>query len=390
MSGILNTTGAVSGILGKSVLPVGVTGGSGLDESPRNGRNMIINGGMQVWQRATATTTTNNAYQTVDRFKSDRDTDGAYTWEKHDMSLAELNTTGHATALQLDVTTADTSIAVGQYAYFYQKIEAQNCQHLQWGTAAAKDVTLSFWVKSNKTGIYIAGIIKHDTTSYYLHSEYTIDVANTWEYKTITFTPTMGNTTLITGAGGIIANDNGLGIKVHFGLTWGSQYTNSTPDTWATGEIYASPNQVNWMDSTSNNFYITGIQFEAGSVATPFEHRSYGDELAKCQRYYEKSSNGTNSMSASYLTSYFWTGLIPFNTTKRDTPTLIASVSGGYWANPTSQAVGAAGAKTIAAIGINTHSTGLKITHVGGNAGPNTGFTYVYEGTFYIEIISEL
>ena len=314
MSGILNTTGAVSGILGKTVggtnaadigagvLPVGITGGSGLDESPLNGRNMIINGGMQVWQRATATTTVTDAsYTTVDRWRLYSSSDGAYTSEKHAMSLAEINTTGHSSAIAFNVTTADTSIAAAQYSFFDQRIEAQNMQHLQWGTAAAKDVTLSFWVKSKIAGTYCVSIGKPDTTSYYLNREYTINDADTWEYKTITITPTAGSTTLITGAGGIIVNDNGIGLGVFFNLARGSNY-HATTDTWATGADWSSDQQVNWMSSTDNDFYITGLQLEAGSVATPFEHRSYGDELLKCQRYYEKNHCGcinTNNISYS-------------------------------------------------------------------------------------------
>jgi len=314
MSGILNTTGAVSGILGKTVggtnaadigagvLPVGITGGSGLDESPLNGRNMIINGGMQVWQRATATTTVTDAsYTTVDRWRLYSSSDGAYTSEKHAMSLAEINTTGHSSAIAFNVTTADTSIAAAQYSFFDQRIEAQNMQHLQWGTAAAKDVTLSFWVKSKIAGTYCVSIGKPDTTSYYLNREYTINDADTWEYKTITITPTAGSTTLITGAGGIIDNNNGIGIYLRFGLAWGTDY-HATTNTWATGADWSSDQQVNWMSSTDNDFYITGLQLEAGSVATPFEHRSYGDELLKCQRYYEKNHCGcinTNNISYS-------------------------------------------------------------------------------------------
>jgi len=314
MSGILNTTGAVSGILGKTVggtnaadigagvLPVGITGGSGLDESPLNGRNMIINGGMQVWQRATATTTVTDAsYTTVDRWRLYSSSDGAYTSEKHAMSLAEINTTGHSSAIAFNVTTADTSIAAAQYSFFDQRIESQNMQHLQWGTAAAKDVTLSFWVKSKIAGTYCVSIGKPDTTSYYLNREYTINDADTWEYKTITITPTAGSTTLITGAGGIIDNNNGIGIYLRFGLAWGTDY-HATTNTWATGADWSSDQQVNWMSSTDNDFYITGLQLEAGSVATPFEHRSYGDELLKCQRYYEKNHCGcinTNNISYS-------------------------------------------------------------------------------------------
>ena len=323
MSGILNTTGAVSGILGKSVLPagvtggsglttvnaaniasgvlpVGVTGGSGLDESPRNGRNMIINGGMQVFQRATGATVAATKYHTADRWKLYESTDGAYTSEKHAMSLAEINTTGHSQALELNVTTADGTIAAAQTAHFLQYVEAQNCQHLQWGTAAAKDVTLSFWVKSNVTGTWTIGLSKFDSTAYFLNREYTINDADTWEYKTITITPTAGSTTLITGAGGIIANDNGIGLGVYFNLARGSDY-HATTDTWATGADWSSDQQVNWMSSTDNDFYLTGVQLEAGSVATPFEHRSYGDELLKCQRYYEKNHCGCiNTDGSSY------------------------------------------------------------------------------------------
>jgi len=269
---------------------------SGVDPyPPTGGRNMLINGNMQVWQRATGTTTMTSTHDTVDRWKLVENTSaGAATSEKHAMSLAEINTTGHANALQLNCTTVDTSIAAGDYSYFFQHIEAQNCQHLQWGTAAAQTVTLSFWVKSNKTGTYCAGLVKNDTTTYFVFAEYTIDSADTWEQKTITFTPTAGSTTLITSAGGIVVNDNGHGIQIQFGLTWGTTYGSGTAQTWnASSAYYASTNQVNWMDSTSNNFYLTGVQLEAGSVATPFEHRSYGDVLAKCERYYWKQTNRT-------------------------------------------------------------------------------------------------
>ena len=315
MSGILNTTGAVSGILGKTVggtnaadigagvLPVGITGGSGLDASPLNGRNMIINGGMQVWQRATATTAVvNDTYSTVDRWKFWESSEGAYTSEKHAMSLAEINTTGHSQAVALNVTTADGTIAAGQYSYFAQYVEAQNCQHLQWGTAAAKDATLSFWVKSKIAGTYCVAFTKEDSTTYVDIKEYTIDDADTWEYKTITITPTDGSTTLITGAGGIIVNDSGKGISILFGLAWGSTYHN-TKDIWSTNSDYSSDQQVNWMSSTSNDFYITGIQFEAGSVATPFEHRSYGDELAKCMRYYFRNTGGDTFIAGQLIPS---------------------------------------------------------------------------------------
>ena len=255
--------------------------------TPLSHRNMIINGGMQVWQRATAATAATTTYDTVDRWRLYENTDGAYTSEKHTMALAELNTTGHRTALKLACTIADANIASGQYSYFYTALEGQNCQHMQYGTANAKNITISFWVKSNKTGIYNISIYNDAATNYQVSKNYTISSADTWEQKKITITPTEGSTSLITGSGGLIANDNTQAIMLYFGLAWGSSLSSSAVDTWvAGGTAYGNSSQVNWMDSTSNNFYITGVQLELGSNATPFEHRSYGEELARCHRYY--------------------------------------------------------------------------------------------------------
>ena len=249
-------------------------------------RNMIINGGMQVFQRATSAVAAGNpTYDTVDRFRFRENTDGAYTSQKHTMSLAEINTTGHASALRLNCTTADTSIAAGQYAYVATTVEAQHCQHLQYGTANAKNLTLSFWVKSNKTGTYTVSVRKQDTTQYVLPIEYTISASDTWEKKTINISPTAGSTSLITSSGGVIDNNNGEGLQIGWSLVWGSDY-HATNNTWTTASAYSTSNQVNWMDSTSNNFYLTGVQLELGTVATPFEHRSYMEELQKCRRYY--------------------------------------------------------------------------------------------------------
>ena len=254
--------------------------------TPLSNRNFIMNGGMQVWQRATAATA-GHGFFTVDRFRQNEQTGGAYTSEKHTMTAAELNTTGHAVAVKLACTTADASIGADEYAYFPQTIESQNLQPLQYGTANAQTITLSFWVKSNKTGTYCIQLRKKTNTIYYYTKEYTISSADTWEQKKITITPTAGSTTLITNSAGAITNDNSGGLEVGFALAMGDTYE-GTNDTWTASATYATSSQVNWLDSTSNNFYLTGVQLELGSNATPFEHRSYGDELAKCQRYYHK------------------------------------------------------------------------------------------------------
>jgi hypothetical protein len=247
-------------------------------------KNFVINGDMQCWQRATAATAANNSYATVDRWAFGESTDGAYTSEQ-----STDTPTGTGFSVKAQVTTADTSIAAAQFAYIYQEIEAQNLQPLQYGTSSAKTLTLSFWVKSNKTGTYTINLVKRDSTAYLIPVEYTISSANTWEKKTITITPTAGSTSLITASAGAIANDNGHGIQLGFGLAWGSDY-HGTSNTWSASSHYGTSNQVNWMDSTSNNFYLAQVQLEIGEVATPFEHEDIGTTLRKCQRYYVRQT----------------------------------------------------------------------------------------------------
>ena len=300
-----------------------------LDNKPS--RNLIINGGMQVWQRATSATAAGvNTYNTADRWMFAESADGGFTSERHSMSEAELNTTGHFYALKLVCTGVDSSVAAGAHSTFMQNIEAQNLQHLQYGTASAKTITLSFWVKSNKTGTYCVAIEKPDTTAYRIPIEYSISSADTWEQKKITITPTAGSTSLITGSGGVINNDNGLGLGIRFSLVMGSTYQ-GTNNTWSTSNVLATSNQVNWQDSTSNNFYITGLQLEVGSNATTFEHQSYGDELARCERYYQKSDgddfralgyNVKNTDNKRVLYS------VDFRTEFRASPTIVTSDGG--------------------------------------------------------------
>ena len=268
-----------------------------IPSSPLSHRNLIINGAMQVFQRRTTTYQAGlPSYDTADRWRMRESTDGTFTSQKYTMSVSEQNTTGHAAALQLNCTGADTSIASAQYAYIATTVEAQNCQHLQYGTANAKTLTLSFWVKSNKTGTYTINVRKQDSTQYVMPIEYTISSADTWEQKTINISPTAGSTSLITSSAGTIVNDNGEGLQIGWSLAWGSNY-HATNNTWTSGNSYSTSNQVNWMDSTSNNFYITGVQLELGDNATPFEHRIYADELVKCQRYYQ-TYTGTNMIWA--------------------------------------------------------------------------------------------
>ena len=339
--------------------------------TPLSHRNMIINGGMQVWQRATAATAS-GGWGTADRYYFGESGDGAYTSQKHTMSLAELNTTGHRTALQLNCTTADASVAAGHYGYIRHRTEAQDLQHLQYGTASAKTITLSFWVKSNKTGIYCVMIDAH----YYIPIEYTISSADTWEKKTITISPTAGSTSLITSAAAVINNDNSTGLEIGFGLKWGSTY-HGTNNTWTASAVYSTSNQVNWMDSTSNNFYLTGVQLELGSNATPFEHRSYGDELARCQRYYWEDSGHLQGAGYQNTASHMDI-TVPTPVPMRAQPT--ATMTGGYiWRHNGYQHTGSNPTITVQYWSSTSNNLYLKISPSGWSSNSNG---YVCNGYF--------
>ena len=256
--------------------------------TPLSHRNMIINGGMTVWQRGINAVVTatggSTGYGTADRWRFEEGTGGSFTSGREALSVADQGITGQRTALELLVTATDTSLTGNEYAYFFQRLEGQDLQHLQYGSSNAKTITLSFWVKSNLTGTYCIYLRKVDNTDAYLVKEYTISAANTWEKKIITITPTEGSTTAITTSGGAIDNDTGFGLEIGWSLGFGPNY-HTTKDTWQNVEDYTTAAAVNWMGA-SNNFYITGVQLELGSVATPFEHRSYVDELRRCQRYF--------------------------------------------------------------------------------------------------------
>ena len=295
-------------------------------------KNLIINGDFRIFQRASGSTAVGNGtYSTADRFKTHFSNDGAATTQQYTMSDADRATTGHSFAWQWDVGTADTSLASGQLAYFRQFIEAQNCSGLAYGSSAAKTLTLSFWVKSAKTGTYCCTIHKHDSTTYNLPIEYSISSADTWEHKTLVISPTAGSTSLITGSGGDIAQDNGKGIIIDWWLASGSDYTGGTNNTWSSNTNHlATTNQVNWLDSTDNDFFITGIQFEIGDQATDFEHLPFDIQLTRCLRYYyDLASTGIISPGAptyicncTYYVASVMFGFLHFPTVMRTEPTL--------------------------------------------------------------------
>jgi len=259
-------------------------------------KNLIINGAMQMAQRGTSVTAAANNYA-LDRFNIETVHLDQFVGTMTQDSDAPNE---FSNSLKITTTTAETSISSNEYFYITQIIEAQNLQHLAFGTSDAKTITLSFWIKSSQTGVFGVSLYTQDNTGI-ANSTYTINTASTWEYKTITFTG---------DASRAINNDNGIGMYVNFHLVAGSDYTSGitdenfevyTPAKWAGGHV-----QNGVITTASATWQITGVQLEVGSTATDFEYRSYGEELALCQRYYCKSfsdsvapANGVNSSSFS-------------------------------------------------------------------------------------------
>ena len=261
---------------------------SSVNGGPISGaRNRIINGDMRIDQRnAGAAVTANNDFA-VDRFKINNVTDGAFSAQQDSSAPA-----GFVKSLKVTATTADASLAATQRLRIQYAVEGNDVTDLAFGTASAKTVTLSFWVRSSLTGTF-GGSIQNDDGDRSYPFSYSISAANTWEQKSITIT---GDTT------GTWLTTNGIGIRLNFGLGVGTDYSASA-GSWTTVNAMSVTSAVSVIGTLNATWQITGVQLEAGSVATPFERRSYGQELSLCQRYYETASNVTTGMVAVGSTS---------------------------------------------------------------------------------------
>jgi len=283
------------------------------------GKNLVTNGGANVSQRGSQTGQY-NAYTAVDQF-----------WFQEAGSVqARFTTTqngsgggGHANSLKLDCTTVESTVAAGDLLNLQHRIEAQHLQHLQWGTASAKDVTLSFWMSSPKTGTHCVSLYQADATRSYI-AEFTIAVVNTFEYFSVTIP---GDT------GGTITDNTGPGLYVSFPIFSGGNWQ-AAAGSWLGSQDYTTSNQQNLADNTSNNIFVTGVQLEVGSVVTDFEHEAISTTLEKCQRYFERLDfSFTDGEPIGYgvaaSTSSFIAG-VPFRVAKRAAPTLSSSATATY------------------------------------------------------------
>jgi hypothetical protein len=265
-------------------MPVSISGTNGVTfpdsslqaaaASPFGLKNRIINGDMRIDQRnAGASITASDGSFGVDRFKTAIAGSGVFT-----MQQSSTAPTGFSYSQLLTITTADTSIAASDEYSYRQFIEGYNTADLAWGTANAKTITLSFWVRSSVTGTYAVGL-RNSAADRAYPATYTISSANTWEQKTITIAGDTSGTWLTT---------NGVGIGVIFSLGAGSN-NQGTANSWNSGNLWSTSSATQWISNAGATFYITGVQLEIGTSATPFERRLYGQELINCQRYFEKT-----------------------------------------------------------------------------------------------------
>jgi len=287
------------------------------------GKNIIINGSHEVAQRTAAVTGmgASNGYTQVDMWHII--TSGTAGRVTGSQVAGPLAATGHAKAVKIDVTTADSSVASGDIMSLRTTVEAINLQQLQWGVATAKSVTLSFWMKSPKSGTHCVSIYQEDDGRFFI-KEFTIASADTYEYFAITFP---GDT------GGTIDTNNGAGIRIDWPLICGSGEAGSA-GAWTSGGKFATSNQQNLLDNTSNNVELAGVQLELGTVATDFEHEPFSVTLEKCQRYFERLDfSFTDGEPIGYgvaaSTSSFLAG-VPFRVAKRAAPTLSSSATATY------------------------------------------------------------
>jgi len=321
--------------------------------------NRIINGDMRIDQRnaGAAVTVDGASVYTLDRWRATDVTSGAFTVQQSSVAPSGFNNSSLIT-----VTSAAGSYASTDQAAFIQRIEGFNIADFAYGTASATPTTLSFWVRSSVTGSF-GGALQNNNENYSFPFLFTISAANTWEYKTIAVS---------SATAGTWVTNNGLGLVVRFSLAAGSSRL-GTAGAWAAADHRGATGQTNLLSTSGATFYLTGVQLEAGAVATPFERRPYGTELQLAQRYYLRygttttDSPMTTTGAASNTTVAY--PIANFPVTMRAAPTL--SRNGCYLYNP---ALGGTNLTNLTLSAANTSYAMLAATVASGLTSQNTYF----------------
>ena len=288
---------------------------SALAQGGGGNKNILINGAMNVAQRYTSKASISSGdFFVVDRFGGYINAAGTWTVSQ---STDTPTGQGFGNSAKFDCTSANGSLGSGAELQFRQRIEGFNLQRLKKGTSSAESVTVQFWVKSNKTGTYTLELFDNDNSGRHIGKSYTISSSNTWEKKTITFP---GDTT------GTLGNDNGSSLQVTWWLAAGSGMSDPSgtlQTAWGTRtDANRAVGNVNLADNTANEWYITGVQFEVGDVATAFEHEPYDVTLRKCHRYFENIgiAAGSYVYAAAYAYSSTDVRAVQHYKVKRATP----------------------------------------------------------------------
>ena len=293
--------------------------GSCTDKATNNlsNRNLAHNGAMQVSQRGNGSFTSTSSEVGIDRYTMSANS--SFNFDK--TATREAITSGPAGFQYALKMTPDSVVtpSAGKNGVITHVLEGQDVQSIGYGTSSCKEVTVSFYAKSasqNNNHVYSIQLMHYNSNDEGRYWVKPFTVTSSWQRFSITFS---ADTT------GLVCNDNARGLKVVWGLANGPDDLQSESTAWVQDNAHRGiTGQSNFMDNTSNEFWITGVQIETGDVATDFEHRSYGDELARCQRYYYRWASGTDK----YLAAghYYSTGLyacaFSFPTTMRATPTL--------------------------------------------------------------------
>jgi len=346
-------------------------------------RRLNINGDMRVNQRGTKTSM-QSGYGGPDRMNLNSGLLGVYT-----LSQSSESPNGFAKSFQVSTTTANTSPSSSAYAILQYRFEGNDLSSLKWGTSDAEQVTVSFWVKTNKTGTYNLELYQLDNSSnYFANKQYTVSASDTWEKKVITF-PAGNNVA--------IPLDNTNALNVNFWLAGGSTYTggSASDGNFHSTDADRAAGNVNLADSTSNTFRLTGLQVEIGNNATPFEHLTFGEELQICKRYFERLNYANISVvtiGQAFNSGQSAFSVLTWTVEKRGTPSITLSGSGqsdGTFSFLTSGGGYPSTTGTNVGNNINTHQCRINATGYSGLTNESVAGLYS-TGASFIDIDAEI
>jgi hypothetical protein len=366
-------------------MPITIDGTNGItqagefnSDSSFGFKNRIINGAMVIDQRnaGASATITGTAY-TLDRYLVYSSQSSKYSIQQNAGSVTP--PTGFTNYLGATSLSA-YSVTSSDFFFISQRIEGYNVADLAWGTANAKTVTISFWVRSSLTGTF-GGSIRNSATNRSYPFTYTISAANTWEQKSVTIA---GDTS------GTWITNNGIGLDLIFSLGMGSTFS-TTAGAWAAGNFASATGATSVVGTNGATFYITGVQLEVGSTATSFDYRPYTTELQLCQRYYFLLASGTDkqvSMATYYNSTYLTTATI-LPVTMRTTPSLVQTSGTNYYGVYTNGTLDTFSSFAAIADGSN-QSVGLNAdTNISGTSGAG-GRVRTNDASAYLAFSAEL